>query len=493
MTKRVAVIGGGLGGLTAALRLARSGFEVQLFEKNESLGGKMNRVQSKGFRFDTGPSLLTMPFVIDELFHFLGADRKSMLDFRSIEPICRYFWQDGSQIDASMNYPDMMLSMERFSKRDAQNYKAFLDYSKTIYEITADVFLYAPVHEIGKIVNRHLLSKLMNIRKIDPFRTVHQGVRRFFDDPRIVQLFDRYATYNGSDPYQAPATLNIIPYVEYVLGSFYIKGGMYKLIEALQKLAVESGIPLHTNTAVEKIIYRNRRIRGIQVAGEQLDFDYVISNADVVVAHERLIDGFNRRRKKLQRLEPSLSGMVFLWGINRRFEQLKHHNIFFSGDYRNEFKQLFKEGALPDDPTIYAAITSKSDAEDAPDGMENWFVLLNMPYIQNSDDRNSHKNQLKEMIINKLKRFQIDIEQNIIFEHGYTAKDFYDLYGSNRGSIYGISSNSRMTAFRRPPNRSRQIKGLYFVGGSTHPGGGIPLVMLSAKMVSDMILEKERN
>ena len=491
MVKSLGVVGGGLAGLAAALRLANKGFRVQLFEQSGKLGGKMNEVVEQGYRFDTGPSLLTMPFVIDELFQFLGLKRSDYLNFKEIDPICRYFWQEGLRLDAHVNFEPMRDAIRTISAPDAERYKNFLLYSKAIYNLTADVFLYTAVHEWKKLANRNTLRKLLRIREIDPWRTVDQGVRRFFSDPHIIQIFNRYATYNGSDPYRAPATLNIIPYVEYVLGSFYIEGGIYRLVEQLSDLAGKLGIEIHLNTPVEKILHHNRKISGLQVAGQKIELDYVVCNGDVVTSFVDLIDGFSRETRKLRRLEPSLSGIVFLWGLNKGHQQLVHHNIFFSADYRSEFRCLFNEKCLPDDPTIYVAITSKSDGGHAPSGKENWFVLCNMPYLDEQNNGPGGTEIMRSRILDKLKTHGIDIESSIEYEQVITPRDFYVKYKSNRGSIYGLSSNSRFTAFRRPANRNRRIKGLYFAGGSAHPGGGIPLVLLSGKLSSDLILERE--
>lgn len=491
MAKSVGVVGGGLAGLAAALRLAKKGFRVQLFEQNGKLGGKMSEVMEQGYRFDTGPSLLTMPFVIDELFQFLGLKRSDYLNFKKIDPICRYFWQDGQRLDAYANFEAMRDAMHTFSAPDAERYKDFLLYSKAIYNLTADVFLYTAVHEWKKLANRNILRKLLRIREIDPWRTVDEGVRRFFSDPHIIQIFNRYATYNGSDPYRAPATLNIIPYVEYVLGSFYIEGGMYRLAEQLSNLAAKLTIEIHLNTPVEKIVHRHRKVSGLQIGGQKIDLDYVVCNADVVTTFNDLIDGFSRETRKLHRLEPSLSGIVFLWGLNKEHQELIHHNIFFSADYRSEFRCLFNEKCLPDDPTIYVAITSKSDGGHAPPGKENWFVLCNMPYLSEHDVRHGETEIMRSRILDKLKTHGIDVDSHIEYEQIITPRDFYMQYKSNRGSIYGLSSNSRFMAFRRPANRNRRIKGLYFAGGSAHPGGGIPLVLLSGKLCSDLILEQE--
>ena len=487
--KEVAIIGGGLGALSGAIRLARLGFSVQLFEKNPTIGGKVNEVILEGYRFDTGASLLTMPFVIDELFDFAGFKRSDYLDFVSIDPICRYFFSDGSVMDASADKAKMKAAIAELSSDDVEAYTRFLKYAERIHDLTAEIFMFTPIHEFGKLMRLQYFRTLFRLHQIDPFRTVHESVSRFFSDPRLVQLFDRYATYNGSDPFQAPATLNIIPYIEYGLGGYYIKGGIYRLIDALEAVACGLGVQIWTSARVEKICHDGKRISGVQVNGEKLETDYVVCGADAVIAHAELIDGYQHRSEKLNRLEPSLSGMVFLWGIKGKYPALGHHNIIFSGEYDAEFKQIFKHQRVPDDPTIYIAITSKTDTGHAPADGENWFVLLNMPYLAPGQMWEKEKVRMRTAVLDRLKQHGFDIADQIEVEQIYTPKDFSELYASNQGSIYGVSSNSRTTAFKRLPNRSRVLKGLYFAGGSVHPGGGIPLVILSGKMAATLIAE----
>lgn len=489
MAKQAIVLGAGLGGLSAAIHLRLSGLEVTVFEQNARPGGKMNQFTAGGYRFDTGPSLLTMPFVIDALFAKAGLERKDFLEFEPVEPICRYFWDDGQCLDAGKDIEAMKAELARISSADAANYEDFLRYAGRIYNMTADIFLHTPIHEVRKLLTRENIPAFLRLLKIDPLRTMHQSIGRFFSHPRIVQLFDRYATYNGSDPFKAPATLNVIPYVEHGLGGYYIKGGMYRLVETLSELALNLGVKLHLSAPVEKIFHQDRQLRGVVVNGDFQPADYLVCNADVVTAHNRLIDGFPNMQRKLNRLEPSISGLVFLWGVKRRHAQLAHHNILFSRDYRREFQQIFDHQEAPDDPTVYIAITAKSDSAHAPAGGENWFVLLNMPYLKEDQDWAALTAQMRERVLGKLQQIGIDIRDQIEIEHTYTPADFYHRYGSNRGSIYGISSNRRSTAFRRPANRSRLIKGLYFAGGSSHPGGGIPLVLLSGKMAAELIAE----
>lgn len=491
MDKTVVVIGGGLGSLAGAIRLAKMGFKVSLFEKNERLGGKMNIFEQNGFRFDTGPSLLTMPFVIDELFEFTGYKRQEYLNFQRINPLCKYFFDNGSVFEASSDMEKMLKEIDFLNTNQRNNYIKYFQYTKKIYETTAEFFLFTPLHEIRKLISPKLFLLLLQSYKIDPFRTVNQSLEKFFNDGRLIKIFNRYTTYNGSNPFKAPATLNIIPYVEYGLGGYYIEGGMYRLVQALEKIARELGVEIYTSTPVEKIIHNRGRVEGITLKGNTISSDYVLCGADVVETHNKLLDGFSKIRKKLNQLEPSLSGMVFLWGIDKNIPELSLHNIIFSNDYQHEFHQIFEELKPPDDPTIYISISSKLDAVHAPSGNENWFVLLNMPYLTNNTDWHQETENIREKIIEKLYRKNIDVSKNIAIEKVFTPVDFHKLHASNRGSIYGISSNSKTTAFKRPPNRSRELKGLYFAGGSVHPGGGIPLVLLSGKIAAELIGEKE--
>ncbi|MDZ7314583.1 MAG: phytoene desaturase family protein [candidate division KSB1 bacterium] len=486
--KRIAVIGGGLAGLAGAISLAHRNLQVTLFEKNPLLGGKMSEIVFGGYRFDTGPSLLTMPFIIDDLFAACGLDRQEYLNFIPVAPLCRYFFPDGSRYDA---YAEPALRAEetrRFSPSQVEAIERFLAYSRRIYELTAETFIFNPIHELRTLLNRRNLSTLLHFRELDAFRTVHQAVSRFFNDGRLVQLFDRYPTYNGSDPFKAPATLNIIPHVEYNLGGYYIQGGMYRLVDALHRIARDFGVEILLNTAGRKIEHRKGRIVGVQTDRGFIPVDAVLCNTDVVQAYNNLIDGFDGHRAKLNRLEPSISGIVFLWAVRGVHKEAAHHNIFFSQDYRREFQQIFDDLVPPEDPTVYAAITSKTDADHAPPNAENWFVLVNAPYLagQNWHEAVEH---LRSTVLQKLALHGFSLANKIQFEKVLTPVDFYERFGSNRGSIYGISSNSRYTAFLRPPNRSRQIRGLYFAGGSSHPGGGVPLVVQSGKIAAKLLIE----
>ena len=361
MAKTVLLIGGGLGSLSTAIRLSHLGFKVKLFEKNQSLGGKINRVVMNSYTFDTGPTLLTMPWIIDELFQFIGKRREELIQFIPVDPICRYFFPDGSLLDASSDPERMHNELNKFSPDEVTSFTKFLGYSEKIYTISNETFLKYPIHEFTKFISIKNLSTFFQIYKIDPFRTVHNVVSHFFSDRRIIQFFDRFTTYVGSNPYKAPATLNVIAYIENRFGGFYIKGGFYRLISVLQNIADEMGIEIHTNVTVDAIHVKNGRVQGLEIAGESLAADFVICGADVTTAYNDLIPDCSKKKKLLNRLEPSLSGMLFLWGVNNKHNMLEQHNVIFSSYYKKEFDNIFTDLQPPDDPTIYISLTCRKD------------------------------------------------------------------------------------------------------------------------------------
>lgn len=488
--KKIAVVGAGLGGLSAAIRLAKTGFEVELFEQNPVVGGKVSEIYLGDYRFDTGPSVITLINVIKELFDFAEIDIADKLEFVKMNPISRNFFSDGQYFDMFSNIDELKSEFGRFSRLDPNSIQRYIQKITKIYDLTADIFLHQPLHEYKKLIKAKKFPPLSDFLFIDAFRTMHEANKSYFDDDRIVRIFDRFATYNGSSPYKTPATLNIIAYVELVLGSYYINGGIHQLVKAIHEMAQHVGVKIHLNTKVEEILHDGKRVKGIRIGKDVLNYDFVVVNSDVVETFKSLISGFPEITAKFNNIEPSLSGLVFMWGINKTHPSLSHHNVFYSDDYKNEFVEIFDSMIMPKDPTIYLAITSKTEKNHAPVSAENWFILINMPYINKNMNRNDF-DLMRKKVLEKLKKFGYDIESNIEYESLITPFDLQDKYGANKGSIYGISSNNKFSAFKRHPNKSKLLKNLYFAGGSVHPGGGIPLVILSGKHVADLIIDEE--
>jgi len=483
--KKVIIIGAGLGGLSAAIRLAKSGFSVSVLEKNETVGGKVNFVETGGYKFDTGASLLTMKHVLEDVFEFAFRELKDYLNIVPLEPICRYFWSDGTKFDASTNIEKTENEIARLEPHDVENFRKYLADSKQKYEIAEKTFLAKSLNDLPQLIRPKYLTDLL---KISTLKTLDKHNRSYFKSEKLQQLFNRFATYNGSSPFETPATFALIPFVEFGLGAWYVRGGMYEIPKALEKLARELNVEIKTKCEVEKIIVENGKAVGVKIIGEEIRADFVISNADAIETYRELLP---IEKSKFQNREPSCSGFVLLLGTRRKFPQLAHHNIFFSDDYKAEFDAIFKTKRPAENPTIYVCATSRTDETQSPKNCENLFILVNAPYTNKKTNWQTEANPYRDLIIKQLENFGLeDLESSIEFEQIITPEEFEKKYRANKGSIYGISSNGIFSAFLRVPNKSREIENLYFVGGATHPGGGIPLVLLSAKMTSDLIIKK---
>lgn len=479
--KKAVIIGAGLSGLAASALLASKGVKTTLFEKNSSPGGKMQEYSWNGYRFDTGPSLLTMPFQLEKIFSACGESPQNHLTFEELDPLCRYFYEDGVTFD---NYSDREKSVQeirKFAPGDTTAYIKFLNRAEKLYHRTANAFIFNPLFSIRDF------SKLnfFNLLFIDAFSTVSDKVDRSFTSNYLRQFFKRFTTYNGSSPYLAPATLNVIPHVELNQGGYYIKGGMYRLARSLEALAVRQGVEIHYQAPVRAITTNGKKVNGVVLEdGSRMECDFLISNSDATDTLLNLLPEETvpkKVREKQNQTEPSCSGFVMMLCADRTWPQLKHHNIFFSSDYEREFQQIFEEKVMPDQPSIYVANTSYTDPDHAPTGSSNLFVLVNAPYLDSKQNWNTIQHYYSSSLIKQLeKRGLSGLSEAIEHIEIITPLDFLSRYHSNRGSIYGTSSNDRFSAFLRPRNKLRFLKNLYLVGGSTHPGGGIPLVLQSA-------------
>jgi phytoene desaturase len=332
------------------------------------------------------------------------------------------------------------------------------------------------------------MKAYMNLGKLGLFSTMNAFNKRILKDPKLVQLFNRYATYNGSDPYQTPATLTIIPHLEFNLGAYFPKQGMHDISMSLYKLAMSLGVRYHFNAPVEEILVENQRVCGLRVQGQVVSGDLVVNNMDMVNAYKTILKKQEQPKKLLEQPKSS-SALIFYWGIRQVFEEVGMHNIFFSEDYEQEFEHLFKKGTIYEDPTVYINCTSVCKPDDAPTGAMNWFTMINVPNNQGQDWDQLIAKARKEILAKLSRLLHADIEPLIDFEEILDPRTIESKTSSAQGALYGNSSNTRFAAFLRHPNFSSQLKNLYFCGGSVHPGGGIPLALLSAKIMSEDIPE----
>ena len=486
------IIGAGIAGLASAIRLAVQGFAVDVFEKNPYPGGKLSDFELNGYRFDAGPSLFTQPQNIEELFALAGEPMDSCFEYSKMPISCNYFYEDGTIVHA---HADKQLFAKELANKLGETEKSLLTYlkrSERMYKDIGSIFLNHSLHKKSTLLKASVLKAIKATRLPYLLSTMHRMNAAHFKNPKTVQLFNRYATYNGSNPYKAPGMLSLIPHLEHNEGSFYPKGGMISITNALYQLAIKKGVSFHFNTPVDRIILQEKKVTGVVVNHENIFSDIVVSNMDVYFTYKHLL-GDPHKSKKLLKQERSSSALIFYWGIKKEFPALGLHNIFFAKDYQAEFDHLFRLKKMYGDPTVYINITAKCEPGlQAPDGKENWFVMVNAP-ANVGQDWETYRAKYRAAIIAKLNRLlQTDIEPLIEEEQVLDPVLIESKTASFMGSLYGTSSNSKMAAFLRHPNFSKTIKGLYFVGGSVHPGGGIPLCLKSAKIMSEIVAEDRK-
>ena len=465
--------------------MASRGHEVDVFEANPYPGGKLSEIRQGGYRFDAGPSLFTMPMYVDELYELARPEQTPALPYQRLGVVCNYFWEDGTRMQAHADPEAFAREAERQLGEPASNVRRALEDSRLKYEATGRIFLERSLHRWDTWLSKAVASALPRIPSLDLFASMNRVNRRLFKEPKMVQLFNRYATYNGSNPYKAPGLLNIIPHFEYHFGAYHPQGGMVAITNHLVALAEEKGARFHFGRKVERIEVQDGKATGLRVDGDMQPFDRVICNMDIFFAYRQLLPGQPAPERTL-RQEKSTSALIFYWGIKRTFQELDLHNIFFSEDYETEFAHLAR-GEVYEDPTVYINITQKYAPEDAPEGCENWFTMINVPY-DSGQDWDALIAQARERILRKVSRILgVAIEPLIECESILDPRTIESRTGSHLGSLYGTSSNNRMAAFVRHPNFSGKIQNLYFAGGSVHPGGGIPLALLSARIVDELM------
>ncbi len=482
--QQIVVVGAGIAGMATAIRLAAAGHQVRLCEANTHLGGKLTDTYLGEYRFDNGPSLFTMPDLLEELFSVAGKKLSDFLEYERLDLVTRYFYPDGTVLNAWSD-PERFAS-EANQKTGIPKSRLLRYFGRAgfIYETTTPVFLERSLHRWGNYLRAIALRGIVRLPWLGTHISMHRFNALWLQEPHMVQLFDRFATYNGSDPYRAPATLAQIAHIEHALGAWYPKGGMIAIRNALQQLLELLGVEVLYNHRVDEVLTHETRVTAVRVGEKILEADKVVFGGDVHQLYERLLH--TKLQLKLKQQALSTSAIIFQWAVADTHPQLDLHNIFFSCDYKHEFKQL-ATGKVTDDPTIYLYVSARKNQSDAPQGCENWFVMINTP-PNSGQDWESQVAKSRAQILKRLEDvLQVSIGTQIVAESVITPVELEKRTGSKGGAIYGNASNTRWAAFLRHANYSSRIKGLYFVGGSVHPGGGIPLCLYSARIVDELI------
>ncbi|MFV8829428.1 phytoene desaturase family protein [Alkalihalobacterium sp. APHAB7] len=490
--RKVVIIGGGLGGLAAANLLAFSGYEVTLFDKNTHVGGKLKRIQSDGYTFDFGPNTITMPSVFKGIIEQTDQKSEDYFQFQKLDIHTNNHFTDGSTFSFSTDADLMISQLNKMDVFGSNHYKMYLKEVTRLYELSQTHFLPRTFSSLTEYLSPSLGKAFLSVR---PFESLDHFHRRYFKDSRVLQSFNRYATYIGSSPYLTPATFSMIAHLELIDGVYYTSGGNATIAEGLAKRARELGVQIYLNQEVSKINIDNRVATSIKLAnGETIETDEVILNGDLLASLPQLIDENDRPRfanDRIQKVEPSISAYVLLIGLNTRMKDLIHHQVYFSQNYQEEFNELLVKKQLPKDPSIYICNSSYTDFSMSPKG-DNLFILVNAPSLSRDGTTNEDYEYYKELIYQKLSRAGLNIRPHIEYEQLITPQSIKQEYNAFRGALYGRASNRKMDAFFRTPNRSRDIANLYFVGGSTHPGGGSPMVVISGQNVANLIINHDK-
>ena len=491
--KRVGVVGGGLGGLAAACTLAARGYSVVLFERNDWLGGKAAVLEQDGYRFDMGPTILTLPSVLRRIFTEAGRDLDQALDLVRLDPQWRCFFDDGSLLDLHSDVAKMKKVLANFAPgtRTGEGYEEFLKLSKRLHRISGDWFFYRPVGGLRDMFNATQMVQtgtLGDVLAMRMGRSVAGTVRKFVSDKRVAQMVDHFTQYVGSAPDQSPAVLCGIAHMQTDEGIWYPRGGTAEIPRALVRLAEELGVEIQTGSGVRRIVTEAGAACGVELEnGEVVRLDAVVSNSDAVRTHRELLGGvkkFERRR----RYEPACSGVVLYLGLRQRPEQLLHHNFVFSRDPHEEFEFIYRRGEPAPDPTCYVCAPARSDPAVAPPEGEALYVLVHTPYLRPGQDWQKIFPAYRQVILDKLRDTAgLDLEGNIVTESALTPQDIHDRYSVLDGAIYGIASHGKWMGAFKPSNRSPEVRGLYLAGGAAHPGPGMPMVLMSGWIAADAL------
>ena len=484
--QKAIVIGAGIAGIATSIRLARQGYEVKVYEANSYPGGKLTTLQHGDYRFDAGPSLFTLPKLVEELFLLCGEKPKDHFTYQIKDSICNYFWNDGKTYQMPAGADNIVDSLVDNFDADRTSVERYLNRSKLKYEKTAPVFIERSLHKISSFINKETIMAMASIPKLGINTSMHKINAKAFRNPKLVQIFDRFATYNGSSPYQTPGIMSMIPHLEMGIGTYFPNGGMVNITNSLVALAERHGVSFVYGTKVQRIIKANRAAIGVDVENEKVLADIVVSNMDVFSTYKHLLPEKDWPLKTLAQ-EQSSSALIFYWGISKSFPNLSLHNILFADDYKGEFEKIFKSKTIVEDPTVYINISSKANPSDAPRDSENWFVMINTPGNYGQDWDAMIAEARRNIIIKINKVLKVDIESLIVIEDVLDPRLIESRTQSHRGALYGTASNNKLSAFLRHANFNKKIKNLYFCGGSVHPGGGIPLCLQSAAIVSDLI------
>ena len=490
----VIIIGAGIGGLCSAARLLRDGFDVTIFEKEDKVGGRANRIEQGGYKFDTGPTLLMMTDVLYDTFEYCGKNLDDYMELIQLEPNYRVTFADHTSITVSSNLVKLQNELKKIdTKAPEQFYKYYSDVSE-MYRISRDQFIDKNFDKLSQFIN---LSSGVRLLRKRGLTKLWNFVGHYFTDVRLKQLFSFQSMYLGVSPYEAPAIYSVVSYMETGLGIWYPKGGMYSLSMALEKLVKDLGGKIQANTPVERVLVEDKKATGVQLSSDKsVKSDIVLCNSDLVYSYQKLLPSnlkYKSNFKKPQQLKQASSALLFYFGVGHSLEGMLHHNVYLCKDFKNNLEEIFDYKKLPSDPSFYTYIPTKTDPSLAPKGKNILYILVPVPNLDGSNNWETGIKSIRTKILSRLKsEYKIDLTGSIETERVFTPHEFESKFNLTSGSAFGLTHHFFQSGYFRPHNVSRKVKNLYFVGASTYPGGGIPMVTLSAKLVVERIIKDNK-
>ncbi|MBD79508.1 MAG: phytoene dehydrogenase [Crocinitomicaceae bacterium] len=490
MHKTVAVIGSGFAGLSAACYLAKEGFNVHVFEKNESIGGRARKFESDGFTFDMGPSWYWMPDVFERFFSDFGFQSKDFYELVRLSPSYRVFFEENDHIDLPSDKNELMELFDSIEPNSGQQLEAFLKDAEYKYQVGINKLVYKPSERISEFLENEIL---LGSIKLQLFGSISSLIRKYFKHPKIHQLLEFPVLFLGAKPKNTPALYSLMNYADMELGTWYPKGGMSKIIDAMTFIAKKHGVTFHLNSPVNFIPSMGKSALGVETPKGLFHADVVVAGADYHHVETQLLQTENRNYSlnywSKRTMAPS--SLLFYLGIDKKVENLDHHNLFFDADFENHAHEIYNDEKWPSDPLFYVCAPSKTDSTVAPKGCENLFVL--MPIAPDLKDDNQTREKYFELLINRLETHtKSNIKEHIIYKRSFAVNDFKNEYNAYRGNAYGLANTLKQTAFLKPKMRNQKLNNLFYTGQLTIPGPGVPPALISGKVVSSLIINQEK-
>ena len=486
---KATVIGAGLGGIATAGRLARNGYDVTIYEKNAVPGGRCGQLIRDGHRFDTGATLFLMPEIFEETYAALGESMAKHLDLRRIDPTYRVRFGDGFEISLSSNMHDMQTQLEAVEPGSFHAFLRYLAEGHRNYHKSIQYFVGRNFYNIAQYFSPKNFPLLFELKALLKH---YDSVSRYFKDPHLRAAFTFQDMYLGLSPYEALATYSLLQYTEMVNGVWFPIGGLYRAVETLTEIVEAQGVTIRYSTPVSSILVDGRRTTGVElVGGERVEADVVVANADLPYVYEQLLPRDESAIRRLNGLKYTCSALMFFWGVDKEYPQIQHHNVFLSNDYKGSFDRIFNEHGLPDDISFYVHAPARTDPDAAPAGQDTLTVLVPVGHISDEtpQDWDAITAQARATVLSRLEELGVnDLDDHLKFEEVFTAPTWQKLYNLAKGAAFGLSHNFLQVGYLRPQNRHRRYNNLYFVGASTHPGTGLPIVLLSARLTTERIL-----